>query len=73
MDADLHQKLAICMPDIAATFLGFTHDVEASDLALGEDLERSFIRTKVAHKRLGMHEYMEWEHGTVWGAIRSSV
>ena len=61
------------MSDLAATLLGFELDAEASDLVLGEDLERICIQNEADHGRLGQDEDMERENKTVWGAIRNVV
>ena len=67
------KKLATYMSDLAATFLGFTRDAEASALGLSKDLERISILTEAAHVRLVQDEDIEQEQGTVWGAIRNEV
>ena len=46
-------KLATYISYLAATFLGFARDVEASDLVLGKDLESICIQTEAAHGNLG--------------------
>ena len=61
------------MSDLAANFLGFAHDAEASALVLGEDLDRLRILTEAAHGRLGQDEYMDQEHGIVWGENWNSL
>ena len=65
--------IVIYMSDLAATFLGFTRDAEASALGLGKDLERISILTEAGHVRLVQDEDIEQEQGTVWGAIRNEV
>ena len=67
------KKLVTYISDLADTLLGFTHDVEASSLVLGEDLEIICIRNEASHGRLVQDEYMEREHRTVWGDIRNAV
>ena len=61
------------MSDIAATFLGFARDAEASALVLGKDLEKIRIQTKASHGRLVQDEYIEKENGTFWQANRNTV
>ena len=53
------RKLATYVLDLAATFLGFARDAEASDLVLGEDLYRICIQNEVSHGRLGQEDDME--------------
>ena len=50
------KKLATYVYDLAATFLGFARDAEASALVLGKNLERIRIRSEAAHGRLGQDE-----------------
>ena len=47
------------MLDLAATFLGFARDAEASAQLLGEGLGRIRIRTDAARGRLGQDNDME--------------
>ena len=61
------------MSDLAATFLGFARDAEASDLILGKELDMIFIQTEAAHGKLGQDKSLDREHGTLWGAICNSV
>ena len=67
------KKLATYVSDLAATFLGFAHDAEASDLVLGEDLENISIQTEASHVRMGQDKDMDQEHGKVWGDIRNAL
>ena len=41
------------MSDLAAIFLDFARDAEASDLVLGEELDMLCIQTDTANGRLG--------------------
>ena len=61
------------MSDLAATFLGFARDAEASALVLDKYLERIHIQTETNHGKMGQYEDMDWEHGEVWWAIQDSV
>ena len=62
------------MFDLAATFLGFTCDTEASALVLGENLEMICIRVEAAHGRLGQDkEIGGGGHMTFWGTIRNAL
>ena len=67
------KKLSTYVSDLAATVLGFACDAEASALVLGEDREIIHIRTEADRGRLVQDEYMEREHGIVWGSIRNAV
>ena len=67
------KKLATYVSDLAANFLGFACDAEASVLVLGEDLEIIHIQTEAAHGRLRQDEDMDQEHGKVWGYTRNAV
>ena len=59
--------------DIAANFLDFARDEEASALVLGEDLEMICIQTEASRWRLIQDEDMEQEHRIFWGYIQTKV
>ena len=47
------KNLATYVSDLVATFLGFSRDVEASDLVLGEDIDRLCIKNEATDGRMG--------------------
>ena len=61
------------MSDLAATLLGFARDAEASTLVLIKYLKRIRIQTESDYGRLVQDEYMDREHGAVWGSIWNEV
>ena len=67
------KKLATYVSDLSATFLGFAHDSEASDLVLGEDLERICIQNEAAHEMMGQDEDMERAQMTLWLVVWNTV
>ena len=67
------KNLAAYVWDLAAIFLGFARDAEASALVLSEDLDRLSIQTEAAHGSLGQDKDTEQKHGNLWRAIRGAV
>ena len=55
------------MLDLAATFLVFARDAEASALVLGKDLDRLHIQNYSSHGSLDQDKDINLEHRTVWG------
>ena len=63
------KKLASYLPNLYATFFGFTWDVETLAQLLTYELYRLRIRTEAFHVKMVQKNIMEQEHGTVGGSI----